>query len=105
MSARGTRYGLQGRYCFLCFFRPPDERKNPDWSDLMDYLIHPSEWSATCHLKPLRSPHGHEFDCLIFGSEASLFGRHRKGQIVVCASAESARDKRFLQSQKKNTTQ
>ena len=34
MSAGGRRDGLQGRYnCFLCFFRPPDERKNPDWSD------------------------------------------------------------------------
>ena len=34
---------------FLCSFRPPDERKIPDWSDLMNYLIHPSDWSATCH--------------------------------------------------------
>ena len=33
-SAGGRRNGLQGRYCFLCFFRPPDERENPDWSDL-----------------------------------------------------------------------
>ena len=43
----------------LCslFFRPPDERKNPDWSDLMNYLIHPSDWSATCHSKPQRSSH------------------------------------------------
>ena len=38
-SAGGRRNGLQGRYCFRCFFRPPDERKNPDWSDLMKYLI------------------------------------------------------------------
>ena len=36
MSAGGRRNGLQGRYCFLCFFRPPDERKNPDWLDLMN---------------------------------------------------------------------
>ena len=56
-SAGGRRNGLQGRYCFLCFFRPPDERKNPDWSDLMNYLIHPSDWSATCHSKPQRSSH------------------------------------------------
>ena len=57
MSAGGRRNGLQGRYCFLCFFRPSDERKNPDWSDLMNYLIHPSDWSATCHSKPQRSSH------------------------------------------------
>ena len=31
------------------FFCPPDERKNPDWSDLVNYLIHPSDWSVTCH--------------------------------------------------------
>ena len=55
MSAGGRRYGLQGRCCFRCFFRPPDERKNPDWSDLMNYLVYPSDWSATCHSKPLRS--------------------------------------------------
>lgn len=28
MSAGGRRDSLQGHYCFLCFFRPPDERKN-----------------------------------------------------------------------------
>ena len=53
MSAGGRRNGLQGRY----FFRPPDERKNPDWSDLISYLIHPSDWSATCHSKPQMSSH------------------------------------------------
>ena len=42
---------------FSLFFRPPEERKNPDWSDLMKYLIHPSDWSATCHSKPQRSSH------------------------------------------------
>ena len=60
MSAGGRRKrrnGLQGRYCFVCFFRPPEERKNPDWSDLMNYLIHPSDWSATCHSKPQRPSH------------------------------------------------
>ena len=57
MSAGERRYSLQGSYCFHCFFRPPDERKNPYWSDLMNYLIHPSDWSATCDLKPLRSSH------------------------------------------------
>ena len=42
--------GLQGRYCFLGFFRPPDEGKNPDWtSDFMNYSIRRSDWSATCH--------------------------------------------------------
>ena len=50
-------YGLQGRYCFLGFFRQPDKCKNPDWSDLMNDLIHPSDWSATCHSKPIRSSH------------------------------------------------
>ena len=57
MSAGGRRDGLQGHYCFLCFFRPRDERKNLDWSDLIDYLIHTSDWLATCHSKPLRSSH------------------------------------------------
>ena len=57
MSAGGRRYSLQGCYCFLCFFHPPDERKIPDWSDLMNNLIHLSDWSATCHLKSLRSSH------------------------------------------------
>ena len=71
MSAGGRRNCLQDHYCFLCFFfffGPPDERKNPDWSYLMNYLIHlyrvsredwvpstnsdPSDWSATCHSKP-----------------------------------------------------
>ena len=42
-SAGGRRNGLQGRYCFVCFFRPPDERKNPDWSDLMNYFLYPSD--------------------------------------------------------------
>ena len=54
-SAGGRRNGLQGCYCFLCFFRPPDERKNPDPSGLTNYLIYPSDWSATCHSKPQRS--------------------------------------------------
>ena len=49
MSAGVRKDGLQRRYCFLCLFRPADERKNPDWSDLIDYLIHSSDWSATCH--------------------------------------------------------
>jgi len=34
---------------FLVFFRPPDEGKNPDWSDFMNYPIRRSDWSATCH--------------------------------------------------------
>ena len=57
MSAGGRRNGLQGRYCFVCLFRPPDECKNPDWSDLMNYLIRPSDWSATRHSKPQRPSH------------------------------------------------
>ena len=28
------------------FFRPPDKRKTPN---LMDYSIHPSDWSPICH--------------------------------------------------------
>ena len=56
MSAGRRRDGLQGRYCFLCFFRPRDKRKNLDWSDLIDYLIHTSDWLATCHSKPLKGP-------------------------------------------------
>ena len=34
-SLRSRRERLQGRYCFLCFLRTPDERKNPDWSELI----------------------------------------------------------------------
>ena len=33
-SLGSRRECLQGRYCFLRFLRPPDERKNPDWSEL-----------------------------------------------------------------------
>ena len=44
---------MQGRYCFLRFLRPPDERKNPDWSDLINHLIRHSDWSATCHSRAL----------------------------------------------------
>ena len=40
---------------FFVFVRPPDKRKNPDWTDLMNYLIFLSDWSATCRSKPLRS--------------------------------------------------
>ena len=46
---RGGGNGLQGRYCFLRFLRPPDERKNPDWSDFINYSIRRPDWSATCH--------------------------------------------------------
>ena len=58
MSAGGRRYGLQGRYSFVCFFRPPDEHENPDWSDLIDYLIHPCDWSATYHLRVIQEHEG-----------------------------------------------
>ena len=51
MSTRGRRDSPQGGYCFLFFFCPQDESKNPDWSDLMNYLIHPSDRSETCHSK------------------------------------------------------
>ena len=40
----GGGNGPQGRYWFLGFFHPPDERKNPDWSDFMNYSIHRSDW-------------------------------------------------------------
>ena len=65
MSARegeareGEKMTCKDAIVFFIFFRPPDERKNPDWSDLMNYLIHPSDWSATCHSKPQRSSHIH----------------------------------------------
>ena len=41
---------------FFVFFVHQTNVK-PDWSDLMNYLIHPSHWSATCHSKPQRSSH------------------------------------------------
>ena len=34
-SLGSCRERLQGHYCFLCFLRPPDERKNADWSELI----------------------------------------------------------------------
>ena len=49
IGRRGAGNGLQGRYCFLGFLRPQDERKNPDWSDFLNYPIRRSNWSATCH--------------------------------------------------------
>ena len=39
---------------FFVFFRPPDKHKNPDWSDFINYLIHPSDWLATCHSKAFK---------------------------------------------------
>jgi len=36
---------------FSLFFRPPDERKNPDRSDFMNYPFRRSDWSLTCHSK------------------------------------------------------
>ena len=53
-GAREYRREQEGTACkdaivFLVFFRPPDERKNPDWSDFMNYSIRRSDWSATCH--------------------------------------------------------
>ena len=38
---------LQGRYCFLCFFRPPIERRDSHWSDLKNYSNSRSDWLAT----------------------------------------------------------
>ena len=45
---------LEGTACkdaivFFIFLRPPDECKNPDWSDFRNYPIGRSNWSATCH--------------------------------------------------------
>ena len=34
-SLGSRRERLQGRYCFLRVLRPPDERKNRDWSELI----------------------------------------------------------------------
>ena len=49
------RERLQGRYCFLRFLRPPGERKNPDWSELIKYSIDCSNWSVICHSTTLAS--------------------------------------------------
>jgi len=46
IGKRGGGNSLQGRYCFLCFFRPADERKNPDWLDFMNYPICCFDWST-----------------------------------------------------------
>ena len=51
IGRRGVGNSLQGHYCFLGFLLPPDGRKNPDWSDLMNYPIRHSNWSETCHSK------------------------------------------------------
>ena len=64
---RGGRNGLQGRYCFLPFLRPPDERKNPDWSDLINYLIrHPEQRPVIQAIQRAlvfsRSSHIHSFN-------------------------------------------
>jgi hypothetical protein len=50
---------LQGRYCFLRFLRPPDERKNSDWSELIKNLIDCSNWSVICHSSTLVSSQLH----------------------------------------------
>ena len=44
IGRRGVGNGLQGRYCFLGFLRPPEKCKNPDWSDFMNYPIRRSNW-------------------------------------------------------------
>ena len=44
-SEGGRSYGL---LFSVFFFRPPHERKNPDWSDLMNYLIHPKGNAVSC---------------------------------------------------------
>ena len=42
--------GLHARtLLYSLFFHSLDKGKNPDWSDLMNYSIWPSDWSATCH--------------------------------------------------------
>ena len=50
----GGRNGLQDA---LVYFRPPDERKNPDWSDFVNYSIRRSDWPATCHSRELVFSH------------------------------------------------
>ena len=44
---------------FFFFFFSPNDRKNPDWSYLTDYWIHPSHWSATHYLREWRSSRTH----------------------------------------------
>jgi len=34
---------------FSSFLRPPDKRKNSDWSNFMNNPIDRSDWSAICH--------------------------------------------------------
>ena len=49
IGGRAEENGLQGRHCFLRFLCPPDERKNPDWSNFMNNPIRCSDWSVICH--------------------------------------------------------
>ena len=57
MSSGERRNGLQGRYCFVYFFLHQMNVKILIGHDLMNCLIHPFDWSATCHSKPKRSSH------------------------------------------------
>ena len=44
-ARKGEGTACKDAIVFFVFFRPPDERKNLDWSELINYLIHPSDWS------------------------------------------------------------
>ena len=48
-SEGGAGERLQGRYFFLRFLRPPDQRKNPDWSELIMCLNDCPDCSEICH--------------------------------------------------------
>ena len=74
-SKRAREYREEGTACkdtivFLFFSRPPDERKNPDWSNFMNYSIGCSDWSATCHSR--ESVFSHSFIQLIIYSTKYL---------------------------------
>ena len=43
----------------LLLLRPTDERKNPDWSELIKSLIDCSDWSVICHSSTLASSQLH----------------------------------------------
>ena len=64
---------LQGRYCFLRFLRPRDERKNPDWSELIKYSINCSNWSLISHSSTLASSQLHSTCTRQMNREAIVF--------------------------------
>ena len=63
--------GEEGTACkdaiAFIFFRPPYERRNPDWSDFKNYSIRRSDWSATCHSGASVFSHSFKFKILADG--------------------------------------